>query len=139
MIDYLQLLTSAAGGKNQTETIRIGEITRALKLLAKDRKIPILLLSQLNRDVEKRTAGKPQLSDLRDSGCIEQDADVVMFIHRNMNQTSTDLIVAKHRNGPCATLPLNFCPELTRYIEVERQTEPSGIPEPFSSFCEDLL
>ena len=141
VIDYLQLLTSPAGGKNQTETIRIGEITRALKLLAKDRKIPILLLSQLNRDVEKRTAGKPQLSDLRDSGCIEQDADVVMFIHRSMNQTATDLIIAKHRNGPTMTLPLNFCPEITRYVEVERQTEPSEIynPEPFSSLCEDLL
>ena len=120
VVDYLQLLTSVASVKGQSETVRIGDITRSLKLLAKDRHVPVLLLSQLNREVEKRQAGKPQLSDLRDSGCIEQDADMVIFIHRNMTQTNTDLIIAKHRSGPCMTLPLSFKPEITRYIELER-------------------
>jgi replicative DNA helicase len=141
VIDYLQLLTSAPGAKNQSETVRIGEITRALKLLAKDRHVPVVLLSQLNREVEKRQAGKPQLSDLRDSGCIEQDADMVIFIHRAMAQTSTELIIAKHRNGPCMTLPLSFKPEITRYIELERQTsEDSGFanPAPLSYLTEDF-
>ncbi|BDU72363.1 replicative DNA helicase [Mesoterricola silvestris] len=123
VVDYLQLITSPSGNKSQTETTRIGEITRSLKLLAKDRHVPILLLSQLNRESDKRSGGKPQLTDLRDSGCIEQDADVVMFIHRDMRATSTDLIIAKHRNGPVMDLPLVFKPELTRYIEIERETD----------------
>jgi len=141
VIDYLQLLTSTQGGKNQTETIRIGEITRELKLLAKDRHVPILLLSQLNREVEKRgAAGRPQLSDLRDSGCIEQDSDLVMFIHRTMRATATELIIAKHRSGPCMTLPLSFRSEITRYIELERMTEGGGCPdpEPMSALQEDF-
>ena len=83
----------------------------------------IVLLSQLNREVEKRSSARPQLSDLRDSGCIEQDADLVLFIHRNMKETNADLILAKHRNGPVMTLPLQFDPAITRYIELERNTE----------------
>jgi replicative DNA helicase len=136
VVDYLQLLSSAQGNKNQTETIRIGEITRALKILAKDRHVPIVLLSQLNREVEKRSSARPQLSDLRDSGCIEQDADLVMFIHRNMKETNADLILAKHRNGPVMTLPLQFDPAITRYIELERNTETWN---PSSEIRQDLL
>lgn len=122
IIDYLQLMKSPEGSKSQSETTRIGEITRDLKLAAKDRKVPIVLLSQLNREVEKRQAGKPQLSDLRDSGCIEQDADIVMFIHRKMDEMTAELVLAKHRNGPTMDLPLVFLPEFTRYVEVERET-----------------
>lgn len=136
VIDYLQLITSP-GVKGQTETVRIGEISRGLKLLAKDVKVPIILLSQLNREVEKRSGGKPQLSDLRDSGCIEQDADMVMFIHRQMDQTATDLIVAKHRNGPCMTIPLSYKADLTRYIELEREAQ--TFTAPTHDYLEDLV
>jgi replicative DNA helicase len=125
VIDYLQLLTSVPGTKNQSETTRVGDITRALKILARDAKVPILLLSQLNRDVEKRGGnGIPQLSDLRDSGCIEQDADIVMFISRDMKETTAGLTFAKHRNGPCMTLPMEFKSDITRYVELERETDP---------------
>jgi replicative DNA helicase len=95
-----------------------------------------VLLSQLNREVEKRSSARPQLSDLRDSGCIEQDADLVMFIHRNMKETNADLILAKHRNGPVMTLPLQFDPAITRYIELERNTETWN---PSSEIRQDLL
>jgi len=93
----------------------IGEISRGLKLMAKDFGIPVVVLSQLNREVEHRTGGRPQLSDLRDSGAIEQDADMVAFIHRKMMPSaneepdpSAELIVAKHRNGPTAIIQLHF-------------------------------
>jgi len=96
-----------------------------LKILARDAKVPILLLSQLNREVEKRGGdGIPQLSDLRDSGCIEQDADIVMFISRDMKGTEAGLTLAKHRNGPCMTLPMEFKSDITRYTELERETDP---------------
>jgi replicative DNA helicase len=125
IIDYLQLLTSIPGAKNQSETTRVGDITRSLKILARDAKVPILLLSQLNREVEKRGGdGIPQLSDLRDSGCIEQDADIVMFISRDMKGTEAGLTLAKHRNGPCMTLPMEFKSDITRYTELERETDP---------------
>ena len=114
VVDYLQLLS---GGTAKDETHRLAELTRALKLLAKDRRVPVLVLSQLNREVEKRQGGKPQLADLRDSGAIEQDADLVAFIHRKVNDVTAQLVIAKHRNGPTMDLPLVFRSELTRYEE----------------------
>lgn len=135
VIDYLQLM-STPDTKAQTETHRIAELSRGLKLLAKDRNVPVLVLSQLNREVEKRSGGKPQLSDLRDSGAIEQDADMVMFIHRAdkpgmPSNGLSELIIAKHRNGPCARLDLKFTPELTRYEETSGlDYESSGTPFP---------
>jgi len=136
IVDYLQLLTSVDRNTKQNETNRIGEISRELKIMAKDCKVPVLVLSQLNRDVEKRTNGKPQLSDLRDSGCIEQDADLVVFINRKivpglspeLQDKAAELHIAKHRNGPCGSVPLTWAGELSRYTEVERGT--GGIPEP---------
>lgn len=120
VVDYLGLISSPAD-KGKTEADRIGDITRGLKLLAKDRNLPVLLLSQLNREVEHRQGGRPQLSDLRSSGSTEQDADVVMFLHRN--QDTTELIVAKHRNGPTGTIPFRFRPEWTLFEEIDRYTE----------------
>lgn len=114
VVDYLQLLS---GGTAKDETHRLAELTRALKLLAKDRRVPVLVLSQLNREVEKRQGGKPQLADLRDSGAIEQDADLVAFIHRKVNDVTAQLVIAKHRNGPTMDLPLVFRAGLTRYEE----------------------
>ena len=133
IVDYLQLLSSPEGsrGAKQNEAVRIGEISRGLKLMAKDFNIPVVVLSQLNREVEHRTGGRPQLSDLRDSGAIEQDADMVAFIHRktatgaaDLPDNSAELIVAKHRNGPTATIPLYFEGEFATYKELHRETEP---------------
>jgi replicative DNA helicase len=92
IVDYLQLLSSPEGsrGAKQNEAVRIGEISRGLKLMAKDFGIPVVVLSQLNREVEHRTGGRPQLSDLRDSGAIEQDADMVAFIHRKMMPSANE-------------------------------------------------
>ncbi len=131
IVDYLQLLTSVDRHSHQNETNRIGEMSRELKIMAKDCQIPVLVLSQLNREVEKRQNGKPQLSDLRDSGCIEQDADMVVFIHRkitpglsaDLQDKTGELHIAKHRNGPCGSVPLVWDGALSRYEEVARETE----------------
>jgi replicative DNA helicase len=133
IVDYLQLLSSPpdSRGAKQSEAVRIGEISRAFKLLAKDRGIPVVVLSQLNREVEHRQGGRPQLSDLRDSGAIEQDADMVMFIHRRMRPAvegeeedkSAELILAKHRSGPVGVVPLYFEGEYATYREMERTTD----------------
>jgi replicative DNA helicase len=140
-IDYLQLIPNRGANPNQSETLRIAEISRSLKILAKDAGIPIVLLSQLNREVEKRQGNKPQLSDLRDSGAIEQDADLVAFIHRDMKTSAVeaDLILAKHRNGPLFTFNLQFMPGISRYEEVEKQTNPEGATQYQDSFQFDGL
>ena len=91
----------------------------------------MVVLSQLNREVEHRTGNRPQLSDLRDSGALEQDADVVMFIHRRTNpgpagdepEREAELIIAKHRNGPTGSIPLYFEGEFATYRELERRTD----------------
>jgi len=103
----------------------IAEISRSLKLLAKELEIPVIAVSQLNRDPERRQDKRPQLSDLRESGAIEQDADVVMFIHREDSDDPqvkgrADVIVAKHRNGPTDTIPLTFLPHLTLFRNFAR-------------------
>jgi replicative DNA helicase len=135
IIDYLQLLSSPEGSRaaKQSEAVRIGEISRGLKLLAKDHKLPVVVLSQLNREVEHRTGNRPQLSDLRDSGALEQDADIVAFIHRPNTkgqvdqepERSAELIIAKHRNGPTGSIPLYFEGEYATYREMERVAESS--------------
>ena len=131
VVDYLQLVSSPAESAKKSEAVRIGEISRELKLMAKDCGLPVVVLSQLNREIEKRSNGKPQLSDLRDSGCIEQDADIVAFIHRivraglppELQDKTAELHIAKHRNGPCGTIPLRFRGEISRYEEEDRQTD----------------
>jgi replicative DNA helicase len=133
IVDYLQLMSSpdSSRASKQSEATRVGEISRGFKLLAKDHGMPVVVLSQLNREVEHRQGGKPQLSDLRDSGSIEQDADMVMFIHRKMRplmegeeeDRSAELLISKHRNGPTGLVPLYFEGEYARYRELERTTE----------------
>jgi replicative DNA helicase len=137
IVDYLQLMTSPENSRaaRQSEAVRIGEISRGFKLLAKDHNMPVVVLSQLNREVEHRQGGRPQLSDLRDSGAIEQDADMVMFIHRKMRpplegeeeDRSAELLLAKHRNGPVGVVPLYFEGEYARYREMERATPIPGM------------
>jgi replicative DNA helicase len=135
VVDHLGLMTSSNESKasKQNEATRIGEITRAFHNLGQDRNIPVLLLCQLNREVEKRQGGRPQLSDLRDSGRIEEDAHTVMFIHRSLkpmepndpDTNKAELIIAKQREGPLGDISLEFNPNLTRYNEIERSTEAS--------------
>ncbi|MCE9628754.1 MAG: replicative DNA helicase [Candidatus Vogelbacteria bacterium] len=124
IVDYLQLMIP----KRDTDSMvqQVTEISRSLKALARELEVPVVALSQLSRDVEKR-GGKPRLSDLRDSGSIEQDADVVMFIHREdrLNEGSdrkniAEIIIAKHRNGPTGEVELFFDAERTRFLSIEK-------------------
>ena len=132
VIDYLQLMHQK--GKVESRQLEVSEISRSLKALAKELSVPILALSQLNRKVEERKGGKPMLSDLRESGAIEQDADVVMFIHREddgdegggqdnaaRGTISVELIVAKQRNGPIGSIDLVFLSEFTRFESRARE------------------
>ena len=119
IVDYLQLMSHHGRVENRQQ--EIAEISRSLKLLAKELDIPVIAVSQLNRQVENRSDKRPQLSDLRESGAIEQDSDIVMFIHRDDSEDpekkgTADLIVAKHRNGPTDTVRLTFQPALTRFV-----------------------
>jgi len=139
VVDYLQLIRS--DGRSQNMVQEMSEISRSLKAIARDLSIPVLALSQLSRAVESRTPKTPQLSDLRDSGGIEQDADVVMFIYREDFYTSrdewekrttepypeniADLIIAKHRNGPTAKTHLFFRKTLTKF---ENLSTKGGVP-----------
>lgn len=130
VIDYLQLMQS--GKKSDSRQQEIAEISRSLKVLAKELDVPIIALSQLSRATTSRTGNKPQLSDLRESGAIEQDADIVMFIHRPgyyddtvENKDLAELIVAKHRNGPTETIPLMWNGETTTFVSVAH-TEYTG-------------
>lgn len=128
LIDYLQLM-QGSGSKSSSDNRaqEVGEISRSLKILARELQIPIMALSQLNRSVETRGDRIPQLSDLRESGSIEQDADLVMFLSRDMSATDSpdsedmnskldvSVTIAKHRNGPIGTVKVRFVPRQTRY------------------------
>jgi replicative DNA helicase len=120
VIDYLQLLSSSAHHENRHQ--EVSAISRSLKALAKELHIPILALSQLSRAVDSRMDKRPMLSDLRESGAIEQDADLIMFIYRDSvynaeteNPAQAELIIGKQRNGPTGTVFLNFIRELTKF------------------------
>jgi replicative DNA helicase len=129
VVDYLQLMRGDNKSENRVQ--EISYISRALKGLARELECPVIALSQLSRAVESRTDHKPMLSDLRESGSIEQDSDIVMFIYReDMQKESTDkkniadIIIAKHRNGPTDTIPLYFRRELTKFENLEMVREP---------------
>ena len=130
IVDYLQLM-QANGNHNGNRVQEVSEISRGLKLIARELNVPLLALSQLSRSVESRTPPIPQLADLRESGSIEQDADIVSFIYRpgyyepdNPEvQNITDLIIAKHRNGPVGKVQLYFHPERLRFMSLDRKHE----------------
>jgi replicative DNA helicase len=130
IVDYLQLMTIGSDTRGSREQ-EVSNISRSLKAIAKELDIPIVALSQLNRSVESREGKRPQLSDLRESGAIEQDADIVIFIHRpeaygittDENQNSTkgvaEIIIAKHRNGATGEIHLSFRKELAKFSDME--------------------
>lgn len=128
IVDYLQLM-QANGNHNGNRVQEVSEISRGLKLIARELNVPLIALSQLSRSVESRTPPIPQLADLRESGSIEQDADIVSFIYRpgyyepdNPEvQNITDLIIAKHRNGPAGKIQLYFHPERLRFMSLDRK------------------
>jgi replicative DNA helicase len=120
VIDYLQLMTS--GKKVESRQQEVSEFSRALKLLAKEIEVPVIAISQLNRGPEQRTDKRPQMSDLRESGSIEQDADMVILLHRDKSDPSregeADVIVAKHRNGPTKDIVLAFQGHYARFANM---------------------
>nr|WP_300845215.1 replicative DNA helicase [uncultured Acetatifactor sp.] len=126
MIDYLQLMTG--NGKSESRQQEISEISRSLKAVARELSVPVIAFSQLSRAVEQRPDHRPILSDLRESGAIEQDADVVMFIYRDdyYNHDSekkgiAEIIIAKQRNGPIGTIELAWLPEYQRFMNLEHR------------------
>ena len=127
IVDYLQLM-QASGRSDGNRVQEVSEISRGLKLIARELNVPVIALSQLSRSVESRSPQIPQLADLRESGSIEQDADIVMFIYREAyynpeteRENVTDLIIAKHRNGPTGKVELYFHPERLRFMSLDKR------------------
>ena len=132
IIDYLQLISPPPGrARADSRATEVGEMSRGIKVMAKDLGVPVVALSQLNRTVEGRTGKRPQLSDLRESGSIEQDADIVILLDRSTSDEEaerqdrpdkgvTQFIIAKNRSGPLGTVDLTFIPGSTRFVEVYR-------------------
>lgn len=134
IIDYLQLMTGSVGKNSESRQQEISEISRSLKGLARELNVPVVALSQLSRAVESRPDKRPMLSDLRESGAIEQDADVVMFLYRDdyynkdtEHPNEAEVIIAKQRNGPIGTVTLIWKPEYTKFVNATRpQGEGAG-------------
>jgi replicative DNA helicase len=130
VVDYIQLMTPSSSGQRRAENRQVeeSEISRGLKILARELECPVVALSQLNRQLEYRQDKRPMLADLRESGGLEQDADVVAFIYRDevYNPESDDralaeIIIAKHRNGPTGTARLVFRPERAEFVNMAHE------------------
>ncbi len=128
LIDYLQLIRGMRRGDNRQQ--EISDISQSLKALAKELNVPVIAVSQLSRAVESREGHRPKLSDLRESGAIEQDSDVVVLLFReeyykptDENRGIADVIIAKQRNGPVGTIQLTFLKEYTKFVDISREKE----------------
>ncbi|MBR1830226.1 MAG: DnaB-like helicase C-terminal domain-containing protein, partial [Atopobiaceae bacterium] len=131
ILDYLQLVSPPSNQRrSDSRATEVSEMSRGIKIMAKDLGVPVISLSQLSRQVESRTGKRPQLSDLRESGSIEQDADIVILLDRSMtpeeaerqdrpDENVTDFIIAKNRSGPLDIVPLMFLPGSTKFVEVD--------------------
>jgi replicative DNA helicase len=129
IVDYLQLMQGTSQAREPNRVQEVSEISRGIKQLARELKVPVIALSQLSRGVEQRGSAEPRLSDLRESGSIEQDADVVIFLYRDGEQNADSEVellkakIAKHRNGPIGEVPLQFRKTNTRFYTVAREAE----------------
>lgn len=138
MIDYLQLMNDGGKYKDNRQQ-QISEISRSLKIIARELNVPVIVLSQLSRSVEGRSDKKPVLSDLRESGAIEQDADIVMFIHKPeipkdapeelKNNPICEILIAKHRNGALAEIKVKWIGNITRFVNLERDANAQSLDE----------
>lgn len=133
LIDYLQLIQG--NGRTDNRQQEVSEISRSLKELARELKVPVIALSQLSRGVEQRQDKRPMMSDIRESGSIEQDADIVAFLYRDdyydkesENKNIIEIIIAKQRNGPVGTVSLAFVKEYNKFVNLERRFDDEGVP-----------
>jgi len=133
VVDYLQLMSTGAGRRPENRQQEVSEMSRALKLMAKELEVPVVAIAQLNRGPEQRTDKRPQMSDLRESGSLEQDADVVILLHRedayereSPRAGEADLIIAKHRNGPTAQITVAFQGHYARFVDMAADWTPHG-------------
>lgn len=137
VVDYLQLMTSEGRGAQENRNQEVSEISRGLKRMATELEVPVIALSQLNRSLEQRPNKRPGLSDLRESGSLEQDASAVMFLYRpwvydqSADRNAAELIMAKQRNGPVGTVRLRFDPECARFSEGPQSPVPGDFTSPF--------
>jgi replicative DNA helicase len=140
IVDYLQLMENTSGAESRVQAV--ADMTRGLKAVARELNVPVIVLSQLSRAPEARTPAIPRLADLRESGSIEQDADVVLFIYRKAFDKSyhdippeeknlADIIIAKHRNGPTGTVKLFFDETRTTFKNLEKRVDEGQAPPPF--------